>query len=139
MPTLEELLRASLKGANERFDSAKNTLHAAVVEAAKAVEAATGGKATIRLEEVSKKEAETRYSLEVIMKGTDEVRELEIFSVSSNGFPIRALAEGGGAYNQFNTEESIVKYFEKLASNPESPLVRYLAFIIRNSDEPIPF
>ena len=98
MPTLEELLRASLHGANEKFDAASKVLRAAVVDLAKAVEAATEGKATVRLRPKSRTQGRTGqmnspenaiyYSLVVLAKGDDEGRELTTFCVDYNGFPI---------------------------------------------------
>lgn len=137
MPTLEELLRVSLKGANERFDQANKTLHAVVVEAAKAVEAATEGKATVRLHVIESNESGTRYSLQVCdRKGTD-TRFLTDFNVTKNGFPIFE----GSNRNAIGSAEAFTSYFQKLMSDPESPLVGYLAYIVRNSatTDAIPF
>jgi hypothetical protein len=138
MPTLEELLRASLKGANDKFDQANKALHAAVVEAAKAVEAATEGKATLRLEEVKSDADETRYNLDIVVKEDDAVRTIASFAMGRKGFPITRLhnRESLHMLEKFDSAEAISAYFQKLASDPESPLVGYLAYIIRNA---IPF
>jgi hypothetical protein len=149
MPTLEELLRASLKGANDKYNQANKALHAAVVETAKAVEAATEGKATIRLDEVQRNASETRYDLVIVIKKDDESRTIAIFEVGMKGFPITRYEDseyqGHPAFRvmeKFETAEAIAKYFQKLASDPDSPLVGYLAYIMRNlgdDGDPIPF
>jgi hypothetical protein len=149
MPTLEELLRASLKGANDKYNQANKALHASVVETAKAVEAATDGKATVRLDEVNRDANETRYDLVIMIKGLDGTRTIANFGVSMQGFPIYRYEETGGytfrgnpefrVAEKFDSAEAITKYFQKLASDPDSSLVGYLAFIIRNSGDPIPF
>jgi hypothetical protein len=138
MPTLEEMLRASLKGANERFDQADKALHIAVAEAAKAVEAVTGGKATLRLNPRPRDEYGLRYDLVIVAKSRDssQIRPLGILIVPTNGFPIHSQAPTmPGPDQQFNTAEDLSAYFQRLASNPGSPLVGYLAYIIRNPSE----
>lgn len=147
MPTLEELLRASLKGANEKYDQANKSLHAAVAEAAKAVETVTGGKAFLRLHQVEQAVDWTRYRLVVASKSGKEVRSLTILEVPLNGFPIERLEDDRHTENltileKFDTSEQLHKYFRTLVSDPNSPLVAYLAYILRNTPEgggdPIP-
>ncbi|MDY3552574.1 hypothetical protein R5W24_001658 [Gemmata sp. JC717] len=147
MATLEQLLRAALRGAGEQFNEASKALHVAVVELAKAVEAATEGKATVRLRPKSRLQGRTGkmespenaiyYSLVVLAKGDDEGRELTTFCVSYNGFPISY--EIDHQWHKFwSPEEFATDYLTKLASDPDSPLVGYLAFIVRNSAAPSP-
>jgi hypothetical protein len=142
MPTLEELLRTSLKGTNEKFDQANRALHAAVVEAAKAVEAVTNGKATLQLDEVRNDDAQTRYALGVVSKGTGEARTVTYLAVTRRGFPISRHHDSDTSYPQesFDTPEKLSLYLQKLASDPDSPLVAYLAYFVRNFVEgAIPF
>jgi hypothetical protein len=141
MPTLEELLRVSLKGANERFDRANKALHAAVVEAAKAVEAVTDGKATLRLDEVRSDDDETRYDLNVVPKRGGEGRTLSNLAVTKKGFPIyrHQSSRDYTLLEQFDSTETLTAYFQKLASEPDSPLIGYLAYIVRNEERAIPF
>jgi hypothetical protein len=135
MPTLEELLRASLKGANEKFDQANKTLHAAVVEAAKAVEAVTEGKATLRLVTKSSNEDGTQYRLVIIDKDGNQKRRLANLTVPLEGYPITRIADPASSMAQIKSPEELATYFQKLASDPDSPLVAYLAYIARNPSE----
>ena len=147
MPTLEELLRASLKGANEKFDQANTSLHAAVVEAAKAVEAATEGKATLRLSGATQDESGTRYSLGVLAKDAGSFRELAVFFIPQRGFPIYRETRSREIEGSFHSESALKAYFNSLATDPDSPLIGYLAYILRSTsnppshspDDPIPF
>ncbi|SRR6266540_4669133 len=136
MPTLEELLRASLKGANEKFDQANKALHAAVVDAAKAVEAVTGGKAVLRLHKMIENEGSTDYTLRV--EAGTESRALTDFTVTKKGYPITRNARQGVHAEQFDSPEQLSAYFQKLASDPDSPLVAFLAYVVRNQPDPIP-
>lgn len=146
MPTLEELLRASLKGANEKFDQANRALHAAVVETAKAVEAATDGRATVRLQEVDVDESGTRYSLNVHTKGMGG-RDLAYFFLPQRGFPIYGESQNREIKDTFPSATALDTYFSALASDPDSPLVGYLAYVVRHlaahadstAHDPIPF
>ncbi|AMV23903.1 hypothetical protein VT84_05875 [Gemmata sp. SH-PL17] len=132
MPTLEELLRASLKGANVKFDQANSDLHATVVEAAKAVEAVTGGKATLRLFPIAKDDTATGYDLCVVTVG-QQFRKLTSFTVTGAGYPIaRHASPEQTAEQHIKSSEELSSYFRKLASDPDSSLVAYLAYIVRN-------
>ncbi|MBA4191592.1 MAG: hypothetical protein C0467_26735 [Planctomycetaceae bacterium] len=140
MPTLEDMLRASLKGANERFELANKALHSAVAEAAKAVEAVTGGKATLQLVEHGKRETGSRFDF--VVTAESQQRPLATFDVPNSGFPIRRLHDEGGFAESFPSAAALASYFQKLASDQDSPLVAHLAYIVRNAspDEgPIPF
>jgi hypothetical protein len=157
MPTLEELLRASLKGANEKYDNANKALHAAVVDTAKAVESATKGKATVRLNIVSRDAGEIRYELRIVINDVSDTRSIANFAIGTKGFPILRYEDEDFSYQgrtvyrieeKFESAEAISNYFKNLVSDPDSSLVGYLAFIIRNLDsgdnsgdngDPIPF
>ena len=143
MPTLEELLRASLKGADEKINKADHDLHAAVVEAAKAVEAVTDGKATLRLR-VRRSDAfqqnRFEYELGVIDRFGQEFRTLASLKVSESGYPISAFDTSGRNWENraIDSAEELSAYFRKLASDPDSFLVAYLAYINRNQLEGTP-
>jgi hypothetical protein len=132
MPTLEELLRTSLKGANEKFHQANEALHAAVVEATKAVEAVTGGKANLRLQKGGEDESSVRYELHV--RTGDQARALGTFIVTKQGSIHR---QGGVSTDteQFDSPEQLSAFFQKLASDPNSRLVAFLAYILRYPTE----
>jgi hypothetical protein len=145
MPPIEELLRATLKRATEKFDQVNGALHAAVVEAKKAVEAVTGGMATLRLDERSNDEFETRYDLDVVVKGND-VRTLANIGVRKKGYPIYRYhdADSMNITEKFDSAEALTAYFNKLAADPDSQLIAYLAYAVRNppplgDGDPIPF
>ncbi|WP_162671899.1 hypothetical protein [Gemmata massiliana] len=138
MPTLEELLRASLKGANEKIDQANKDLHAAVVEAAKAVESVTEGKATLRLNATGSDESGTRYDLDVIVYGGgNEARTLSNLGVPIKGYPIFRYTNRNrdSTVERFDSVDALKAYFQKLASDADSPLVGYLAYVVRNPVE----
>lgn len=131
MPTIEELLRASLQGANEKFDQANKGLHAAVVEAAKAVEAVTEGKATLRLWKQHSDMSSTRYALGVTVG--EQHRQLSEFTVTGKGYPIHGKT--GSDVQPFDSPEALSQYFKNLAADPNSPLIAFLAYIARNTPE----
>jgi hypothetical protein len=133
MPSLEEMLRNSLKGANDKYDEANRSLRALVVDTAKAVEAVTGARATLVLEAISNQESETQYDLVIVVKDSDQSRCITHFSIPDKGFPIHRLnGDAGRVVEKFNSEVELSTYFEKLASSEDSPLVLYLAFLARN-------
>jgi hypothetical protein len=140
MPTLEELLRASLKGADEKINKANSDLHAAVVDAAKAVEAVTGGKATLRLRGRGGDTFDgnrLKYELGLVDRLGKEFRALASLNVSVSGYPITAFDQSGKTWDsrEINSPEELSAFFQKLASDPDSFLVAHLAYINRNPSE----
>ena len=133
MPTLEEMLRASLKSANEKFDKANNDLHALTAETAKAIEAVAEGKATLRLAEAERTVYWTRYDLVLTSRSGNESRKLALMGVTKSGYPIQRL-EGTERRNTFTIAEEfdslkeLSAFFQKLASDSDSTLVAHLAF-----------
>jgi hypothetical protein len=139
MPTLEELLRASLKGADEKLNQARSDLGAAVVEAAKAVEAVTAGKATIRYR-IQKRTHHERgdffdYEIGIVTRSGEQFRALVDIAVPVNGYPIFVHDPAGVEERRINSPDELTAFFHELASESDSPLVAHLAFINRNSHE----
>ncbi|AWM39520.1 hypothetical protein GobsT_21430 [Gemmata obscuriglobus] len=134
MPTLEDLLRASLQETEEDVNEASNALHTSAVEIAKATEAVTKNQATVRLKVMTGDETETRYNLDVTRNGAPQGRTVACFGVPKKGFPITQYANWteDRVTAQFSSKEELAAFFQQLASNPDSPLVGYLSFLLRH-------
>jgi hypothetical protein len=132
VPTLEELLRASLQGANRQHNEADADLHREVVAAARAVEAVTDGRATLRLIRSAEDRAATGYDLCVVAIDGSEPRKIDSFTVTERGYPImRHVDLFETAEEKFRSADEVNGYFRKLAADPDSLLVAYLAYYTR--------
>lgn len=133
MPTLEELLRESLKGTNAKFETARADLNAAVLELRAGVEAVSNGKVTVALEENGRTEVGTRYTLVAYERSAQrDARYLTEFLIRPTGYPISSGGPGvlDGIDGKFQTAEALTDYIRKLATG-DSPLVVYLAHALR--------
>ena len=138
MPSFEELLRASLQGVNVRSEAADRDLHKEVASAAQVIEKITGGKATLRLDAVHEGEPHV-YALLLGQEGSFE--EILGFKLDARGYPIRAQPravwlleqDAGDSGKTIGNKEELGKLFAEMASNPDSPLVVKLAFLMRRA------
>lgn len=132
MPTLEDLLRASLQGANRQHNEADAALHREVVAAARAVEAVTDGRATLRLIRSAEDRTATGYDLCVVASDGSEPRKIDSFTVTARGYPIlRHTDLIETAQEALHSADAVNDYFRKLAADPDSLLVAYLGYYTR--------
>jgi hypothetical protein len=68
------------------------------------------------------------------VKGAQDSRSLTYFGVTKKGFPIHRSSRISSVTGeeQFDSPAALAVYFQKLASDVDSPLVGYLAYIMRN-------
>lgn len=149
MPTIEELLRKTLNGANPEYERADRDLHNEVREASAAVRNITGGLADLVLVPEEDLPDAIVYRLDLVL-GND-CRELKAFGIPYLGYPIRAtdsvqvlrLGYGGQVstsvtlgYHLLECADvsSLHRLFEQMATSRDSALVRQLAYILRNRE-----
>lgn len=144
MPTIEELLRSTLKGVNDQHSRADGDLHRAVAEVAKATQVLSGGLLTVRLYPAKSVAQSTRYVLRLHYRN-EESRFIGFYVVAASGYPIRFydseyLANDvtylpSAPTGQFDTPDEVNEHFRRIATDPSSPLVVYLAYAVRQLDE----
>jgi hypothetical protein len=125
MTDFQKALETTIHGLNTAFKTADADLHEVVASAGLAVTRITDGKGTLQLVPKSEDEADIRYQLVL----SDSENELSLYEVivSTRGYPLQI-----GHFRIANKQE-LSRVFEEMASNPDSPLVRKLAFWIRRS------
>jgi len=127
---LEESLRTALISANTGFEQADADLHHVVTAAAQALATVTDGKAKLTLAKWGEDEHRVSYSLRIAgAGGLNDSKELAKITVRAKGYPI-SIADSRGDMS-YNDKPSLVSFFSNLATNPDSPLVTYAAFVIR--------
>ena len=133
MASFEEALKQTLLGINKGFEVADADLHAEVAAAAQALGRITGGGITMLLSPLKESEKGAEYRLQIGGQGYEAT--LGVFLVSGVGYPIvfaedwSRLAVGGGV--QLADRSALASFFSSMASNPDSPLIRHLAFVLR--------
>ena len=131
MTDFSERLKRSLTGVNAAFDAADADLHAVIAEAARGVQENTNGKATLALDVKKDDDRGTVYAL--VLDTRDDKQELVRITVQRGGYPILFTSEslessrGVKVTNRTELEEEVTA----MASNPDSPLVVKLAFLMR--------
>ncbi len=136
MPNFEEALKSSLLGVNEKFRHADADLHEEVNGASMVIEKLTDGKIRLTLSR-RKEDSEGVFYVLRIEPGNKYGEEVGGIKVSSSGYPLGVAARATDVTADENylfclkDRPAIGKYFAELASNPDSPLVKKLAFLLR--------
>jgi hypothetical protein len=128
--TLEESLRAALTDAYDRFNGADAYLHSEVASADQALGAVTYGKANLTLVKLAETETSNLYYLR-IRGGAVDAKDISKIIVPAKGYPIRIEDTTGTLIASCNEKESLSSYFTNLATNPDSPLITFAAYIMR--------
>lgn len=137
MTDFEELFRKRLEGANEAFDRADKDLRKAVFDLSAGLEEVTDGQFSMKLDDRGENEDGRAYDLDLEQLDPEGDRQTLVgFFVSSLGYPISTGAtSGNGGFNikgQLKTSEELIAYLVKMIENPDSPLMRYLAYQLRS-------
>ncbi len=137
--TLEDLLRSSIEGVNREFEEADRALHDEVTSAGQALGKISGGDLLLRLDLAAEDQDNIVYRFFVNSKRSGGAN-LGAFLVGLKGFPIffgedvesvqRAVRSGLVAGKIANHAE-LRAFFHKMASNPDSPLVQKVAYLMR--------
>src|SRR5262249_22673335 len=136
MPTFEEVLRTTVSGVNEQYDRANRDLHRVVAEVSKSVQAASNGLASVVLRRTSEGSGGATYKLVLKSHRDSEERDLAAISVPLQGYPIQvAGAAPPSLYGLKQSADELTGGFQKMASDPNSPLVAFVAYLLRNRAE----
>ena len=129
MLTFEEMLAQHIQGMNSRFQQADQDLHQVVAEAAKSISRISNGNTSIQLATLNESTDGIMYNLQFVGKGS--TINLCSFQVKATGYPIAVPGAGVGSAKTMTNRGEIESFLNELASNPDSPLVRQLAFTVR--------
>ena len=132
MADFQAALQATLLGVNQAFASADADLHQEVVSASKAVATITNGIASLQLQPTRESEAGIQYALVLSANGEDA--PLFYFTVPTQGYPIYTSATPTVAGEPLQNRQGLSDVFAQMAANPDSPLVRRLAFLLRKPE-----
>jgi hypothetical protein len=124
MSDFQTALERTLTTVAEAFATADADLHQEAASASKAVSSLTRGAATLELVPLSEDENTIVYSL--TLKAGDRIQaRLVQFVVPVKGYPIQS------GENFFNNRQDLAAFLASMAANPDSPLVRHLALVLR--------
>ena len=130
MSTLEAILREQIDGEAKLFQVADADLHHAVAAASDAVGRIKEG-ASLQLIVQQEDISGIMYQLK-LFSGRDSIAVLGSFRVPPSGYPV--LYSGDGSFNppgKIASAKELDQFFEMLARNPDSQLVRHLTFLVR--------
>lgn len=139
MASFGEALKKALAGMSNDFVTARNDLVEEVADVSKQVEELTLGKVKLALE--LQREDEDGAILSLVMLNEEGLhQEVTGFSVRLSGYPIisaptrmlKMRVEGLAKSTPIQNRQGIREFFTQLASDRNSPLVRKLAFVLRN-------
>ena len=123
MSNFQTVLQETLKGINKAFQVADADLHEEVAVASKAVANVTDGKGALELVVIGEDESGLSYNL---MLTTEEKKlQLGSFHVPRKGYPIIT------SHGAIPARQELAGLFANMATNPDSPLVTKLAFLLR--------
>jgi len=133
--SLEELLRSSLEGVNREFQEADQALHSEVVRTSDALSKITEGVVQVKLGLISEDENGIIYSFSIDAKKSNHAL-LGVFLVSVKGFPIMfgpdaKLVKRGEDSVTIRDLSQLRDFFHNMASNPDSPLIQKVAYVMR--------
>jgi len=150
--SLEEMLRSSLEGVNRAFQEADKALHSEVSSTNDALAKISGGVVQAKLDLFREDEDGLSYRF-LLEAGRGRTVPLGAFRVSLKGFPILfgpdvTSVERGDFLEAIGDPSQLMAFFHKMASNPDSPLIQKVAYLMRKksdtdrksrSDPEIPF
>jgi hypothetical protein len=135
--SLEELFRSSLEGVNRAFLEADAALHAEVASASDALSKISEGAIQVKLDLQTEDEDGVTYGLYLDKKKASTLRvRLGFFRVSQKGYPMlfsqsTLSFERDPAVQQIPDFQKLKAFFHDMASNPDSPLVQKVAYLMR--------
>lgn len=137
--SLEDLLRSSIESVTKAFQEADLALHGEVANLSNAISRISNGTVTVGLEPVTEEESEVIYHLSVFGNGRREY--LASFGVTPKGYPITygqwwERQDGWVNPSELKDLSMLQACFQKMASNPDSPLVQKVAFLMRKGEVP---
>jgi hypothetical protein len=122
MSDFQTALLETLKGVNKAFQAADADLHEEVATASKAVANVTDGKAILELVVFDEHEAGVVYNL--TLTAGEQKLPLVSFEIPRKGYPVKGP-------RPIPNREELARTFADMATNPDSPLVTKLAFLLR--------
>jgi hypothetical protein len=138
MSPFEELLRNTLKNLNEQLSQAGGDLNRAVAEVDKAVSAISEGTLHLKLRLCGRSVNPLNYELALIFRGEDS-RPLVIYEVPLSSYPIGVYeisnVEPRAKIGSIHSEAELTEHFQRIVTDPESSLLGYLAFAVRQLEE----
>jgi hypothetical protein len=136
MSDFVNMFKASLGKASQAFLSADKDLHDVITRAAEALLKVTNGAADMALGKINEGVDGVSYALSV----QTEIDSFEVggYFVSSKGYPVRYGSIELGDFERvikpsqvFANKDEIERHLESLVSNPDSPLIVRLAYMLR--------
>jgi hypothetical protein len=137
MADFEKLLRASLTGVNDSFDTALQEFEKVVEQLSDSVQKTTGRSIRVALELRAENVDGTIYSL-TVRNATTGVR-VHYYRIAPTGYPIE-FGEFDEDRDKFRsrgrlaTRIDVESHFAKLLTNRDSDLVLTIAYIMRKAD-----
>lgn len=137
MPSFEEQLVTTLSGLNKRFEQASTDLHDEISNAAQSIKKISNGEVDLVLDRSFETEQFVIYSL--LLRKAESSHSLSIgFLIDTRGYPIKTgpdstLRDDASRPNveKLKDQKALQEFVMRLASNPDSPLVVKLAFLLR--------
>jgi hypothetical protein len=136
MSTFEESLKKAVIGLSESYETAEKDLFEETTIASESVERVTGGRAVLALRKGKATPEQTQYTLYVM--GGHQMSEIATFAISASGYPIKVVSErvmlSIAVYDAvLENRKDIEKYYDQLASSPDSRLILRIAFLSREN------
>src|SRR5262245_32393684 len=133
MSRFEELLKNALSDMIAAHNRAKDDLYGLITEVNTAILHGAAGLAELKLEILSDEPQETICALHINSKANEVNEEneaqnstLDYYSIPPNGYPISTgvyTNRGFGVRETFKDKSALEDYFEKLLSQPQSPVL----------------
>ena len=151
MVDFDKLLQESLLGVNKAFEQADADLHELVAAASQALGRVSNGVVAMKLRKWLEGPGGVFYELRVEEEGDFTAKSDSVvvgaYMVSTKGYPVFAgvvtTTSGGGDIDptrpNFRSQEnfpdklSLQVHFEKLMSNPDSPVIANASFFMRRA------
>ncbi|HXD88545.1 MAG TPA: hypothetical protein VN641_18795 [Urbifossiella sp.] len=136
MSDLDTILKNTLKGVTEKFDTARHDLHEQVAKLAKAVQSVTDGMASVELvpstNPATNNEKAILYHLSFFSPGQGERRALKNLRISMDGYPISVTTQDPPEVANIQNRQQLEEMMQKMVSGKDSSLVAMIAFVLRN-------
>ena len=138
MGEFDDILGATLKNANEKFNEARRDLNNIVSEVASAVTTKTKPNFGVELKIVAHSATHLIYQLQFIFRGNRQ--SMGLYALGSQGYPIEfgtnATEQGmSNPDGQLKDLAEITQHFQEMLKNPDSPLMVQIAFEMRKEGQ----
>jgi hypothetical protein len=129
MTSFEESLKAAIQGINASLEVVETDLHEVVTEAANGIQQVTNGVAQLVLVKTGESAEHVSYILQLVSTGNQPVQLLAL-TLTRRGYPIHTHS------GPIQDKEGLKKIIAEMGTNPDSPLVVNLAFLLRKTKKP---